>query len=236
MKFHTARRSPAWRLFLTLTLTVSGVGIVAACNSNPPNCAGDMQAYNGNCLTTAATTYLECTKGRGFDISSQIGGAVGGTFRAVAGISLNLAAKKTQREDTPVALQIVHDCLTIAQQTSQTAADRGTAQDYMQQANQAIQNWQQSQVAQTPHITLDKSSAAIGETVTVSGKSFWPNETIDIWVHATLVKQVQADNNGAFTTEITVPSSVPPPDFETTISATGETSAKSADAPFHSAG
>ena len=51
-----------------------------------------------------------------------------------------------------------------------------------------------------------------------------------------MVKQVQADNNGAFTTAITVPDDVPPPDFQTTISATGETSAKSAEAPFRNAG
>jgi len=238
VKFRTARRSPVWRSFLALTLIVSGAGIVAACGSSTsqPSCTGDTQAYNGNCLTTAAITYIDCTKGQGFDVSSEIGGGIGGTFRAVVGASLNLAVKKTQQDHTAVALQIVHDCLVLAQQRPQAAADRAATQDYVQQTNQAIRDYQQSQVAETPHITLDKSSAAIGEAVTVSGTSFWPNETIDIWVHATLVKQVQADNNGAFTTEITVPASVPPPDFQTAISATGETSAKSAEAPFRSAG
>lgn len=230
--------------FLILTLTVSGVGIVAACSSSssssPANCGGDMQAYDGYCLATAAVTYIECTKGLGFDISSQIGGAVGGTFRAVLGLSLNLASEKTEHEDTPVALQIVKNCLTVAQQTSQNATDSATVQDFLQQTNQAIQNWQQSWqqtlVKETPHITLDKSSAAIGETVTVSGKRFWPNETIDIRVSGILVKQVQADNNGAFSTEIIVPQDAPPPDFPTTIEASGETSAKSAEAPFETAG
>jgi hypothetical protein len=146
---------------------------------------------------------------------------------------LKLAYKKSQQEDTPVALQIVHDCLTIAEQASGSGSDRSVAQNYEQQVNQDIKKWQQQQIKETPHIALSKASAAIGETVDAHGISFWPNETVDIYVHATMVQQVQADDKGEFQVSITVPSDAPPPNFMTTIRASGESSAKSATATFH---
>jgi hypothetical protein len=168
--------------------------------------------------------------------SSEIGGGISGTFRVVAKASLNAAYKKSKQEDTPVALQIVKDCMEIAK-TSSSASDREQriATNYQHRAERILQQWQQQQVEQTPTIALSSHSARIGEQVTVTGSNFWPNEMVDIVLHATIVAQVNADNKGAFSTVITVPSSAPPPDFDTVISATGQTSSRTAKAPFHTA-
>lgn len=72
----------------------------------------------------------------------------------------------------------------------------------------------------------------MGEQVTVEGSNFWPNEMVDIHVHATLVDQVESNQAGAFSAVITMPSSVLP-DVDTQISASGQSSAKTARAPFH---
>ncbi len=58
---------------------------------------------------------------------------------------------------------------------------------------------------------------------------------VTIRVHTTIVAQVKADAKGAFSSLITVPSSAPPPDFDTAITATGQTSSGSAQAPFRTA-
>lgn len=230
------------RAFLTLTLTVSGMDTVAACHFNTPSpnsapnssssCAAGMQSYDGLCMSNASISYIECTKDRGFDLSSEVSGGLSGTFRTIVGASVNAAVIKSKREDTPVALQIVKACLTLAEQPTQTTADRQAVQQYTDQVNQTIDQWQQGLVRQTPHITLSKSAAAAGETVTVTGESFWPNETIDIRVHATLVTQVPADGHGDFTVTITVPASGLLVNFPTVIGASGESSAQSADSPF----
>jgi hypothetical protein len=80
--------------------------------------------------------------------------------------------------------------------------------------------------------SLSNSSASTGEQVTVEGSNFWPNETVDIHVHATLVDQVEADEHGSFSRVITVPSGLPA-GFDTQITASGEASAKTARAAFH---
>jgi hypothetical protein len=183
-----------------------------------------------------AIQYVGCTDGRGMSTTTEIGGGVGGTFKVVADASLKAAYKRTQQEDTPVALEIVKDCMEIAR-TSSAASDpeQSIAAAYQRQVDQSLQQWQQQQVNQTPMLTLSRNSARKGEQVTVTGSHFWPNEVVDIRVHATIVAQVKADEKGAFSAAITVPSSAPPPDFDTTIIASGETSARSAQAPFHTA-
>lgn len=229
-----ARRTLAGSLRRCLAALFSLVllGItLSACGGDQPACAGDLQPYQGRCLTNTAIVYLECTEGRGFSTSTDISGGVGGTFRVVADASLKAAYKKSQQENTPVALQIVRDCLTIAQQAS-SGSDRSVAQDFQRQAEQDLKRYQQQQIAEKPHITLSRSSAAIGETVVVKGRSYWPNETVEIVLHATTVKEVQADGNGAFQVSITVPDDAPPPSFSTAIMATGESSVKSARATF----
>lgn len=53
-----------------------------------------------------------------------------------------------------------------------------------------------------------------------------------IYVHATLVTQVRVDGEGAFSATIAVPKNAPPSGFQTAVTVTGETSAKTAQAPF----
>ena len=74
--------------------------------------------------------------------------------------------------------------------------------------------------------------ARVGGTVHVSGRNYYPNETIAVRLHATLITQVKADGEGAFSTTIVVPKNAPPPGFPTSVTASGETSAKSATVPF----
>jgi hypothetical protein len=176
-----------------------------------------------------AIEYVGCTEGRGISPTTEISGGIGGTLKVVANASLKLAYKKTKQENTPVALEIVKNCMEIAKSNASAAdPEQGIATAYIQQ-------WQQELVHQTPMLTLSSSSARIGEQVTVSGSKFWPNEMVDILVHATIVAQVNADEKGAFSTVITVPSSAPPPDFPTSISATGQTSSRTAKRPFQTA-
>ena len=98
--------------------------------------------------------------------------------------------------------------------------ERAVSQDLSRQADQFIAEWRQAQVQETPHIALSSASARVGESVEVSGTNFYQNETVDIHLHASLVKQVQADSQGGFDTSIEVPTNSPPPGFRTTISAT----------------
>jgi len=221
-------------LVVLLPLTM----LVAACNpfESEATCTGNLHPYKGKCLSNMAIEYVGCTEGRGISPTTEISGGVGGTLKVVANASLNLAYKRTQQENTPVALQIVKDCMEIAKSNSSASdPEQSIATDYQRQVDQSLQQWQQQQVNQTPTLTLSSASARKGEQVTVNGAQFWPNEMVNIRVHATLVSQVKADEKGAFSAVITVPSSAPPPDFDTTIVATGQTSAKSAEAPFHTA-
>jgi hypothetical protein len=228
-----ARALPKGWLPLALALALLVLLLAPACGSSQPQCTGGLHPYKNKCLSNTAIEYLGCTEGRGFSSTKEISGGLGGTFKVVANATLNLAYKKNQQEDTPVALQIVKDCMEIAK-TSSSASDteQSVAASYEQKAAAYIQQWQQQQVKQTPKLSLSSSSARVGEKVTVEGSNFWPNETVEIYVHATLVDQVEADDRGAFSDVITVPSSVPP-DFDTQLSAAGQTSAKSARAPFH---
>jgi hypothetical protein len=219
-------------LLVLLFLTV----LLAACNSfeSEPTCTGNLQPYKRKCLSNMAIEYVGCTEGRGISPTTEFSGGVGGTFKVVADASLNLAYKQTQQENTPVALQIIKDCLEVAKSNSSASdPEQSIATDYQRQVDQSLQQWQQQQVNQTSKLTLSSASARKGEQVTVNGTQFWPNVMVDIRVHATLVSQVKADEKGAFSAVITVLSSTPAPGFDTTIVATGQTSAKSAEAPFH---
>lgn len=153
-----------------------------------------------------------------------------GDFRDVVGVSLNFANDTARREDSPVALQIAQGCLAISKQEAKSAADQSAAQDLEQQAGRYFQQWQRAQVQQTPHITTSKASGGPGETVTVSGTSFWSGETVDVYVFSDLVGQVPADQSGSFTTKVTVPTDLLSGSID--ISATGESSSKSARVPF----
>ncbi|MGW5720193.1 hypothetical protein ACWEVP_28770 [Amycolatopsis sp. NPDC003865] len=206
--------------------------IIPGCASDP-TCSGGLHPYNGKCLSNMAIQYVGCTEGRGISPTTEIGGDVGGTFKSVADASLKIAYKKTEQENTPVALQIVKDCMEVARSTSPPDdPDQATAADYQKQFDQQLQQWQNGVVDQTPSIKLSRDSAKRGQAITVSGAKFWPGETVDISVHATLAGQAKAGKDGSFSVSITVPRNAPPPDFDTTIMAAGESSAKSARAPF----
>lgn len=195
--------------------------IAAACSA--ADCPAGLHAYKDKCLTNMAIQYVGCTDGRGVDVTTELG--VGGTFKEVAEVSLNVAYKQAKEENTPVVLQIVKDCLEIARTTSPP--------DDPEQA--AAAQFQRETINETPSISIAPTIAKKGAQVTITGSKFWPTEMVDIYLHATLVSQIQADATGAISTTITVPSSAPPPDFPTTITATGRSSAKSAMTPFQTA-
>jgi hypothetical protein len=226
----------SYRLALLVLLALAML-FAPACNpfETQPTCTGNLHPYKGKCLSNMAIEYVGCTEGRGISPTTKISAGVGGTFKVVADASLNIAYEQAQQENTPVALEIVKDCLEIVKSSSSASdSEQSTATDYQRQVDQSLQQWQQQQVNQTPTLALSSASARKGEQVTVNGTQFWPNEMVNIRVHATLVSQVKADEKGAFSAVITVPSSAPP-DFDTAIVATGRTSAKSAEAPFHTA-
>jgi hypothetical protein len=214
-----------------LLLPLAIAAMLVACQSQP-TCSGNLHEYNGMCLTNTAIVYMECTKGRGFDQVSELGGSLGGTFKVVADASVELAYKKAQTENKEVSLQIVSDCLKLAEAAADSPAEQSVAEQYQQTADKYMQAWRKTQVAETPHIEISPTEAQVGETVRVSGSNYYANETIAIRLHATLVKQVKADGEGTFDTTIAVPKNAPPPGFPTTITATGTTSAKSAEASF----
>ncbi len=192
----------------------------------PPSCSGSQRPYNNACLDSVAITYIECTKGRGFDLTTELSGKLGGTFKVIADASVEAAYKENKEENTVVGLQIVSDCLRIAESSADTAVDRSAAEESRQRADMIRQ-----QVQQTAHIEIAPNQARAGASVVVSGTSFYPDETVAIYVHATLVTQIKVDGQGAFSVTITVPRNALP-GFQTAVTVTGETSAKTAQAPF----
>jgi hypothetical protein len=81
-------------------------------------------------------------------------------------------------------------------------------------------------------ITLSAGSAPKGSKVGVNGSGFQTGELVEIRVHITSVGTARADSQGAFTQQVTIPQSAPPPGFPTSIFATGHSSGKTATAPF----
>jgi len=195
-----------------------------------PTCAGNLHAYKGACLSNTAIVYAECTRGRGMNVTKEISGKAGGTFRVVANSSLQAAYKKSQTEDQPVAMQIVHDCLAIAKESSDDAADRTVAAEAEQQAATWLARAKAKDVAGTPHLKLSRTRIARGQQVTVDGVHFWPDETVDVMVFGMILDQVQADSAGSFRATVRMPHDVP--GIARTIDATGETSVEHASAPF----
>ena len=215
-------------------LAVVGAAVLPACSrTQQPDCGDGFQPYKGNCLNETAITYLRCTEGRGYSPVIEIGGGVSGTFKVIADASVKAAYKNTKQENTPVALQIVKDCLEIAKTGTGSTSDHTVATTYAGEAQRNITEWDKEQLPRTAHITLSDSSARIGAAITVKGINFLAGETVDIYVAATLVKQVEVDGSGGFSTEVVIPGDAPPSDFNTTVHVTGETSVRSASAPFH---
>jgi hypothetical protein len=213
------------RLVAFLLVQFAIGAMLVACG--PPACTGNLREYNNECLSGVAITYIECTKDRGFDLTTKLGGKIGGTFKVVADASVEAASEVQRKENTVVALQVVSDCLKIAETQADSEVDKTAAEESRTRAEFIKQ-----QVKETPHIEIDPAQAQVGGILQVSGRNFYPDETVAIRLHATLVKQEQADGQGAFSTTIAVPKNAPPPGFPTTVTATGETSSKSASAPF----
>ena len=214
---------------IVLAFVVFGTSVVIAACSSQPSCSGGLHPYKDKCLTNMAIQYVGCTEGRGISTTNEISAGVGGTLKVIADATLNVALKQSQTENTPVALQIVKDCMEIAKTNSPPDdPEQAIAAGYEKQ-------WQDLVVSETPSISISRSSAGIGDTVRVTGSQFWANETVEVRLHASVLTQVKADANGAFTVDITVPQDAPPAGFSTTITATGRSSAKSADAPFQRA-
>ena len=212
--------------------------LLAACGNGTSNgnaCDPDERSYKGTCVRSAMAEYFLCTENRGYDSSEEISGSLGGTFKVVADASLEAAAKRSRQENTPVALQIVRDCLTLVQtHPALSQAERTDAADFVRQANAVIEEFKETQGTETPAptVTLSAQSARKGEQVTVTGAHFLANEVVNIFVHLAFVEPVQADANGAFSTTIVVPPDAPPPGMSTTISARGQDSGRPASAPF----
>ena len=232
------------RIFLIASLALALL-LPAACSDSGEQltCPAGLHLYKNNCLSSTSIEYVGCTEGRGFSTIDEGSIGLGGTFRVVADASLEIAATRSKQENTPVALQIVKDCLEIAMNSAALSqSERNAAVDFEREADAALREFEEvrrefeeERLAETPTLTLSTESARKGEQVTVTGAQFQANEMVDITVHATLVKQVQADANGAFSTIIVVPPDAPPPGFGTSITATGQTSARSARAPFRTA-
>lgn len=218
------RTGRLFRLIVLVPLLLAGSLLGSGCAAQT-NCPEGLHAYKDKCLTNMAIQYVGCTEGRGINVITEIGVGGGGTFKEVADISVDLAYERAEQENTPVALQIVKDCLDIAKSNSPP--------DDPEQ--RAATKFRDEVINATPRVTISPSSAREGASVTVTGSRYWPTEFIDVRLHVALLAQVQADENGEFSVAITVPSSAPPPGFPTSIIATGQSSLRSAEAPFQTA-
>jgi hypothetical protein len=85
-------------------------------------------------LPHVTAEYLGCIEGRGFIVTKEV--IAGVTVPTVARSTFKVAYKQSKEQDSIVALQIVHDCLTLAEKNA--GNDRGAARQYAQQATQYI--------------------------------------------------------------------------------------------------
>jgi hypothetical protein len=171
MKLHAADRARAgilWRYCAISLVCLLIVVALPACSSGggTPNCSGDSESYQGRCLPHITANYLKCIEGRGFSVSSEVSTSV--TLPTVADSTFKVAYKRSKEEDSTVTLQIVHDCLTLAEQNATSGTDRGTAQQYAQQATQYIGVIKQRlpAIELDPSGTLNCGSAAVNAQVT----------------------------------------------------------------------
>jgi hypothetical protein len=172
MKLRAADRARAGSLWRYCAMSLVGLLIamtLSACmSSHSSSCSGGTEDYQGNCLPHVTALYLKCIDGRGFSVSNQV--SVGATLPQAAGTTFGLAYKRSKDEDKTVALQVVHDCLTLAEQTATSSADRGAARQYAQQAAQAINVVQNGlpAIETNPHPpeTLNCGSADVNTSTT----------------------------------------------------------------------
>lgn len=147
-----------WLVLLELLCLTSL--LASGCGQPPPDikCPGGLQLYKGKCMSVMAINYAGCTEGKGVSSTDEITAGVGGTLKVVTDASLKVAYKKAQQEDTPVALQIVKDCMEIARSNSAiTDPEQSTAAGYQRKIDQDLQQWQ-PQPKQTASPTQPKQT------------------------------------------------------------------------------
>ena len=167
----STKSTRAGRLWRCCAISLVGLLIAAtlsACqdwNSSSPSCSSGTEAYNGKCLPHVTARYLACIDGKGFSVSNEM--SVGATLPDVANSTFNVAYKRSKEEDSTVALQIVHDCLTLAEGTATSDTDRGAARQYARQATQYIDVVKEKlpAIELDPPRTLDCGPAGIGTQV-----------------------------------------------------------------------
>jgi hypothetical protein len=128
-----------------LALLCSTLLFTSGCDSPPKTfgCPGALQPYQGKCMSAMAINYAGCTEGKGVSSTDEITTGVGGTLEVVTDASLKVAYKKAQQEDTPVALEIVKDCMEIARRDSAASdPEQSTAAKYQRKIDQDLQQWQ----------------------------------------------------------------------------------------------
>jgi PASTA domain-containing protein len=160
---HQAPPRTPWHYTAAPLAALSIVGAASSCQEPPQHCSGDLQEYEGKCLTDNAIVFVGCVEGRGINVTEKLGGGIAGTFRVVADASLNLAYEKSQQEDTAVALQIVDHCLALAEDQLESDQDRSAARDYQQRATNAIKEIpiKRPTVPECIDLTKDQLSAAL---------------------------------------------------------------------------
>jgi len=170
MKLDAARRARAGILRRTCALALAGVLIItglSACGPGPkPTCSGGTEDYKGTCVPQVTAEYLACIQDRGFSSSTEVSAGV--PLLRVADSTVQVAYKKSKEEDSTVSLQVVRDCLTLAEQAATPGTDRGAARQYAQQAARdiAVVRQRLPAIEVDPQGTLDCGTASIDAQVT----------------------------------------------------------------------
>jgi hypothetical protein len=151
---------------LLLVGLLLAAALTTACAGCEPTCTGGSAAYKGRCLPQVTVHYLECIDDKG--LSYDYGVSVSATLPAVADSTFSVAYNQSKKEDSTVALQIVHDCFTLAEENATSRTDRGTAQHYARQATRYIHVLQRRlpAIELDPSGTLNCGSADVGAQVT----------------------------------------------------------------------
>jgi hypothetical protein len=89
------------------------IGLLSACPS-PATCPSDLQLYEGKCVTHTMIAYVGCLHAKPYNLFQEID--VGATLPQAANTSVTAAYKRSRQEDSAAALQIVKDCLKLAEE------------------------------------------------------------------------------------------------------------------------
>jgi hypothetical protein len=191
--------------------------------------------------------YLVCVKGLGFSTDTEVGGGV--NLPQVANVTVNLAYKQSKKEDTPVALEKVHDCLGLAEQAATSNTERSAARQYAQRTTQYIKVVKQKLSAIEVQQTLNcgatdvntqmtcqvaiKSTGTVALTITgveITGSDssdFIADDTecragpLDADQSCSVSVQFQPSASGDRDAILVIHQNLPPPDHGTTVELTG---------------